>query len=85
MHFHFNNVPQPYADRLTALYSNPANKDRPGYLDRQAALGREPERIVFINSIGGIGDTVPMPMAIQLYKKYFPQDIAVLYDSLFVH
>jgi len=81
----FNNVPQPFADLLTALYSNPANRERPAYLNRQATPGREAERIVFINSIGGLGDTFPMPMAIQLYKKFFPQDITVLYDSIFVH
>lgn len=81
----FDNVPQPYADRLKALYANPANRQRPAYLHRQETPGRESERIVFINSIGGLGDTFPMPMAIQLYKKYFPQDITLLYDSLFIH
>ena len=81
----FNNVPQPYADRLRALYANPANRERPAYLDRQASPNREAERIVFINSIGGLGDTVPMPITIQLYKKHFPQDVALLYDSIFVH
>lgn len=81
----FNNVPQPFAGRLRALYTDPANRDRPAYLDQQVTRGRGPERVVFINSIGGLGDTFPMPMAIQLYKKYFPQDIALLYDSIFIH
>lgn len=81
----FNNVPQPHADRLASLYTNPANRDRPAYLDRQAIPGRGAERIAFINSIGGLGDTFPMPIALQLYKKYFPQDVTLLYDSIFIH
>lgn len=81
----FDNVPQAYAGRLRALYANPANRNMPAYLGCQATAGRDAERIVFINSIGGLGDSFPMLMAIQLYKKYFPQDITLLYDSMFVH
>jgi hypothetical protein len=43
------------------------------------------QRVVFLNTIGGLGDTLPMPLLIQRYKKFHPDSTTILYDSLFVH
>jgi len=45
----------------------------------------QPERAVFINSIGGLGDSVLIPLLMQHYKKHFPADTTILFDSLFFH
>jgi hypothetical protein len=43
------------------------------------------QRVVFLNAIGGLGDTLPMPLLIQRYKRFHPGSTTILYDSLFVH
>lgn len=39
-------------------------------------------RAVFLNSIGGIGDTVSVPVFIEDYKRRYPDHTTVLYDSI---
>jgi len=41
--------------------------------------------VVFFNCIGGLGDAIPMLLLLKLYKKYHPEDVVVLYDSLFLN
>jgi hypothetical protein len=45
----------------------------------------QPERAVFINSMGGLGDSVLIPLLMQYYKKHYPADTTILFDSLFFH
>ncbi len=39
--------------------------------------------VLFVNSIGAFGDSVPMPRIIEHYKKQNPQHKTVLYDTLY--
>ena len=78
-------VPQQYAERMSELYERARNPVKPPYLERVPTPGCDRERVGFINSIGGLADSFPMPIAIQLYKKYFPQDTSILYDAMFLH
>jgi SAM-dependent methyltransferase len=56
---------------------------------RSSSAGRSAasrkERVVFINSIGGLGDSIPIPLAIQWYKSRHPDHTTIFYDSLYVH
>jgi hypothetical protein len=51
---------------------------------RNERAGVTRERVVFLNSIGGLGDALPIPLLARWYKKYYPQDTTILYDSLFI-
>jgi hypothetical protein len=52
---------------------------------RDRTKGLANERVVFLNSIGGLGDCLPMPLITRWYKKFYPEDTTILYDSLFIH
>lgn len=47
------------------------------------SFGTAQERVVFMNNIGGVGDTLPMPLLVQWYKKHNPEDTTILHDALF--
>lgn len=49
---------------------------------RQKYNVNDSKRILFINSVGGFGDTLPIPLIIKYYKFFFPADECVLYDSM---
>lgn len=70
---------------MAYLYELARNPVRPPYLVRTPTPGCANERVAFINSIGGLGDSFQMPIAIQLYKKWYPQDTTILHDSMFFH
>lgn len=78
-------APARFAQRLAELYEQARNPVQPAYLARKSTPGHDRERVAFINSIGGLGDSFPMPIAMQLYKRYFPADTTILYDSMFLH
>jgi hypothetical protein len=52
-------------------------------LYKRVALGVERKTIVFFNSIGGLGDVFLIPLVIKYYKSQFPNDICILYDSIY--
>ncbi|MCX7046776.1 MAG: SEC-C metal-binding domain-containing protein [Candidatus Sumerlaeota bacterium] len=72
-------------DEKAALFAPAKCQKCPPYLVRRPTPGQPNERVLFINSIGGLGDSFLMPAAMALYKKFHPQDTAILFDSLFFH
>lgn len=50
---------------------------------REPTPGATQERILFFNSIGGLGDTIPVPLVMKLYRSIHPDDRLILYDSMF--
>jgi hypothetical protein len=55
----------------------------PVYLEQPRDSTIELQLALFVNSIGGLGDTIPILMAMELFKKYVPQSQTLLYDSMF--
>jgi hypothetical protein len=49
---------------------------------RQKHDANKSKRILFVNSVGGFGDTLLVPLVIKYYKYFFPNDECILYDSM---
>ena len=48
----------------------------------QAQNGEPGVRVLFLNSIGGLEDTFLIPHLMEAYRRKFPEDTLLLYDSL---
>lgn len=71
---------------VLAIFAHAASKTSPpSYLDPKYLRLDKKETVLFVNSIGGFGDTIPVLLAMKLYRKYRPQDTLVLYDSMFLN
>jgi hypothetical protein len=69
-----------------SLYARASwNNGAPHYLREELFDPGQRETTLFINSIGGFGDSVPVLLAMKLYRKYRPQDRLILYDSIFLN
>lgn len=69
--------------KLEAIYSQQHGTQYPTFIHLPDQDTNR--RVLFLNSIGGLGDGLLILLAMQLYKHYFPQDTIILYDSLFLH
>ena len=55
----------------------------PEYLLEESESDQGHPLVLFFNCIGGLGDSIPILLAMELYKKYVPHSSTVLYDSMF--
>lgn len=69
---------------ISRLLSSASNFEAPAYLCFKDKGSPVRDTVVFFNCIGGLGDSIPMLLLMKLYKKYHPEDIVVLYDSLYL-
>lgn len=68
---------------LESRFAAAAKAKCPEYLIEERENRENHPVALFFNSIGGLGDSVPILLAMELYKKYVPQSSTVLYDSMF--
>lgn len=68
---------------LESRFAAAAKAGCPEYLREDSDSKQGQPFVLFFNSIGGLGDTIPILLAMELYKKYVPHSSTVLYDSMF--